>query len=215
MTQWAHYGEKTVKDLLGYHFSMIKGSAAIGLPDNWSLGLGLEYDYLSSISSGNKMFDAVAPTFSIQKVVPFTEQVLPHDRLDDQVRQYNTRNWLSHSGCLSPMMEIIFRLHSMRPIYIPLDPTENFCLCRILGLLALPTRKTIPSKGRVDYLFTLGASGIYQFREWVGVQTFMSIILKCSPTRRAKVCCLNPPNSVRWISVSPCRGTTASSFEDC
>jgi hypothetical protein len=42
MTQWAHYGEKNVKDFLDYHFSMIKGSAAFGLPDDWSLGLGLE-----------------------------------------------------------------------------------------------------------------------------------------------------------------------------
>ena len=74
MAQWAKYGETSGKDLLEYQFSMIKGSMALGLPDDWSLGFGLEYDHLSSLSSGNRMFDAVAPALSIQKIVPFSEK---------------------------------------------------------------------------------------------------------------------------------------------
>ena len=172
MTQWAHYGEKTVKDLLGYHFSMIKGSAAIGLPDNWSLGLGLEYDYLSSISSGNKMFDAVAPTFSIQKVVPFTEKSFL--MIDSMIKYANTTRvidfpiqgvFADDGDNLQTALNVTY-IHSF-------GPDGKLLFMPNLGFARTAYKKN-DHQGRVDYLFTLGASGIYQFREWLGVQTFVN-----------------------------------------
>ena len=172
MTQWAHYGEKKVKDLLGYHFSMIKGSAAIGLPDDWSLGLGLEYDYLSSLSSGEKMFDAVAPTFSIQKIVPFTEQSFL--MIDSMIKYANTTReigfpipgvFADDGDNLQTVLNATY-IHSF-------GPDGKLLFMPNLGFARTAYKKN-DNQGRVDYLFTLGASGIYQFREWLGVQTFIN-----------------------------------------
>ena len=190
MTQWAHYGEKAVKDLLDYHFSMIKGSAAIGLPDDWSLGLGLEYDYLSSISSGDKMFDAIAPTFSIQKIVPFspqsflmidsmikyanTDRVIPNTILQAQAANLGVNNispyvsegvFADDGDNLQTALNITY-IHSY-------GPDGKLLLMPNLGFARTSYKKN-DHQGRVDYLFTLGASGIYQFREWLGVQTFIN-----------------------------------------
>jgi hypothetical protein len=172
MTQWAHYGEIKVKDLLGYHFSMIKGSAAIGLPDDWSLGLGLEYDYLSSLSSGEKMFDAVAPTFSIQKIVPFTEQSFL--MIDSMIKYANTTReigfpipgvFADDGDNLQTVLNATY-IHSF-------GPDGKLLFMPNLGFARTAYKKN-DHQGRVDYLFTLGASGIYQFREWLGVQTFIN-----------------------------------------
>ncbi|MDA0725927.1 MAG: hypothetical protein O3A82_13330 [Verrucomicrobia bacterium] len=177
MTQWAHYGEKTVKDLLGYHFSMIKGSAAIGLPDDWSLGLGLEYDYLSSISSGDKMFDAVAPTFSIQKILPFTEKSFL--MIDSMIKYANTKRVIQNGYDGFPIPGVFADdgdnlQTALNATYIhSFGPDGKLLLMPSLGF-ARTSYKNNDHQGRVDYLFTLGASGIYQFREWLGVQTFIN-----------------------------------------
>jgi hypothetical protein len=190
MTQWAHYGEKRVKDLLGYHFSMIKGSAAIGLPADWSLGLGLEYDYLSSLSSGDKMFDAVAPTFSIQKIVSFSQQSFL--MIDSMIKYANTDRVIPDAisqaqaaslgvNNISPYVsEGIFAddgdnlQTALNVTYVhSFGPDGKLLLMPNLGFARTAYKKNT-HKGRVDYLFTLGASGIYQFREWLGVQTFIN-----------------------------------------
>jgi hypothetical protein len=190
MAQWAHYGENAVKDLLGYHFNMIKGSAAIGLPDDWSLGLGLEYDYLSSLSSGDKMFDAVAPTFSIQKIVPFSQKSFL--MIDSMIKYANTDRVIPDA--ILQAQAVNLGLNNVSP-YVSegvfaddgdnLQTALNFTYVRTFGpdgkLLFMPnlgfartSYKKNDHQGRVDYLFTLGASGIYQLREWLGVQTFIN-----------------------------------------
>ena len=172
MTQWARYGEKTAKNLLNYHFSMIKGSAAIGLPDDWSLGLGLEYDYLSSISSGDKMFDAVAPTFSIQKIVPFTEQSFL--MIDSMFKYANTTRVIGFPipGVFADDGDNLQT--ALNATYIhSFGPDGKLLFMPNLGFARTSYKKN-DHQGRIDYLFTLGASGIYQFREWLGVQTFIN-----------------------------------------
>lgn len=172
MTQWAHYGEKKVKDLLGYHFSMIKGSAAIGLPEDWSLGLGLEYDYLSSLSSGEKMFDAVVPIFSIQKIVPFTEQSFL--MIDSMIKYANTTREMGFPipGVFADDGDNLQT--ALNATYIhSFGPDGKLLFMPNLGFARTAYKKN-DHQGRVDYLFTLGASGIYQFREWLGVQTFIN-----------------------------------------
>lgn len=190
MTQWAKYGRKTVSDLLDYQFSMVKGSAVFGLPENWNLGIGVEYNYLSSLSSGDKMFDANAPSFSIQKVVPFTDQSFL--MIDSLVKYSNTNRVIPDAvkqaqasalgvNSLSPFAsEGVFAddgdnlqtalnityLHSF-------GPNGKFVVMPNLGF----TRTSYANnnhKGRVDYLFSMGASGIYQIKDWLGVQTFLN-----------------------------------------
>lgn len=190
MTQWAKYGSKTVSDLLDYQFSMVKGSAVFGLPENWNLGIGVEYDYLSSLSSGDKMFDANAPSFSIQKIVPFTDQSFL--MIDSQIKYSNTNRVIPDVvkqaqasalgvNSLSPFAsEGVFAddgdnlqttlgityLHSF-------GPDGKFMVMPNLGF----TRTSYANnnhQGRADYLFNMGASGIYQITDWLGVQTFLN-----------------------------------------
>jgi len=52
-------------------------------------------------------------------------------------------------------------------------PDGKLLLMPNLGFARTSYKKN-DHQGRVDYLFTLGASGIYQFREWLGVQTFIN-----------------------------------------
>ena len=47
---------------------MIKPSLNFGFPREWSFNLGVEYDFLHSMDSGDKMFDAVVPSIGIQKI---------------------------------------------------------------------------------------------------------------------------------------------------
>ena len=190
MTQWAKYGRNIVKDLLDYQFSMVKGSVVFGLPENWNLGMGVEYDYLSSLSSGDKMFDANAPSFSIQKVVSFTDQSFL--MIDSLVKYSNTNRVIPDAvkqaqasalgvNSLSPFAsEGVFaddgdNLQTNLSItYLhAFGPDGKFLVMPNLGF----TRTSYVNnnhQGRVDYLFSMGASGIYQITDWLGVQTFLN-----------------------------------------
>ena len=190
MTQWAKYGRNIVKDLLDYQFSMVKGSVVFGLPENWNLGIGVEYDYLSSLSSGDKMFDANAPSFSIQKVVSFTDQSFL--MIDSVVKYSNTNRVIPDAvkqaqasalgvNNLSPFAsEGVFaddgdNLQTTLSItYLhAFGPDGKFLVMPNLGF----TRTSYVNnnhQGRVDYLFNMGASGIYQITDWLGVQTFLN-----------------------------------------
>lgn len=190
MTQWAKYGEKTVQDLLEYQYSMIKGSAAIGLPDEWSLGFGFEYNYLGSLSTGDRMFDATAPTFSIQKIVPFSENSFL--MIDSMLKYANTDRVIPDA--IKQAQAAALGVNNVSPFLSEgvfaddgdnLQTGLNFTYIRTFGpegrLLFMPnlgfTRtsyKKNDHSGRVDYLFTLGASGIYQWKDWLGFQTFLN-----------------------------------------
>ena len=172
MNQWAKYGDGLASDLLDYRFSMIKGSLAIGLPEDWSLGLGFEYDYLASLASGDRMFDATAPSFSIQKVVPFSETSF---LMIDSMLKY------SHTDRALPFVaEGIFAddgdnlQTTLNATYVQaFGPDGQILFMPSAGFTRTSYRKN-EQMGRVDYLFTLGASGIYQFNQWLGLQTFLN-----------------------------------------
>ena len=175
MTQCARYGEKTIRDLLEYQFSMIKGSAAIGLPDELSLAVGFEYDYLSSLSSGDRMFDATAPTFSIQKIVPFS--VNSFLMIDSMLKYSNTDR---SPGVLPDFPEGVFAddgdnlQTGLNFTYIhAFGPKGRILFMPNLGFTRTSYKKN-EHQGRVDYLFTFGASGIYQWKDWLGIQTFLN-----------------------------------------
>ena len=68
LMQWANYNEGSVSDLLDYQFGMVKGTLDFYLPLDFRISTGLEYDFLHSQFSGDKIFDAVAPSFAVQKI---------------------------------------------------------------------------------------------------------------------------------------------------
>jgi hypothetical protein len=190
MTQWATYGEKTVKDLLGYQFSMIKGSVVFGLPADWSFGLGLEYDYLSSLSSGDKMFDANALNISIQKFIPFTERSFL--MLDSMVKYSNTNRVIP--DFVKQAQAVSLGVNNPSPFVSEgvfaddgdnLQTALNLTYVQSLGsegkILLMPslgfTRTSYVNndhKGRIDYLLSIGAVGVYQFNDWLSFQTFLN-----------------------------------------
>ena len=71
MMQWAWYSENS--DLLDYQFGLIKGGVAFGFPENWSIGTSLDYNTLHNLDSGDKTFDSVSPSVSLQKIIPTSE----------------------------------------------------------------------------------------------------------------------------------------------
>jgi hypothetical protein len=76
MMQVATYENEEVKDLLGYGFGMVKGGVTFELPSNYSVSTGLEYNLLHSMDSGDKMFDAWAPSLKISKMYVPAERTL-------------------------------------------------------------------------------------------------------------------------------------------
>ena len=73
MMQWANYDNPLVKDLLNYRFGMVKAGLNFQFPSDWSISTNLEYDFLHSQTTGDKMFDAVVPSVSVSKLFVFDE----------------------------------------------------------------------------------------------------------------------------------------------
>ena len=69
MMQVATYENDEIKDLLGYGFGMVKAGINFELPNNYSISTGLEYNLLHSTDSGDKMFDAWAPSLRLSKMM--------------------------------------------------------------------------------------------------------------------------------------------------
>lgn len=69
LMQWANYNEDSISDLLNYRFGMVKGTLDIYLPLDFRISPGVEYDFLYSQFSGDKLFDAVSPSVSVQKTI--------------------------------------------------------------------------------------------------------------------------------------------------
>ena len=68
MMQWAWYDKSS--QLLNYRFGLVKGGLAFGFPDNWSIGTAVDYNTLSNLHTGEKSFDSVSPSVSLQKSFP-------------------------------------------------------------------------------------------------------------------------------------------------
>lgn len=73
MMQWANYDNKLVKDFLNYQFGVVKTGLNFQFPSDWSLSTSVEYDFLFSQTTGDKMFDAVVPSLGLSKTVAFDE----------------------------------------------------------------------------------------------------------------------------------------------
>ena len=73
LMQWANYEESSVRDLLNYRFGMVKAGLDFRFPQEWTLNLGFEYDFLYNQATGDQMFDAVVPSIGVQKIVSLTD----------------------------------------------------------------------------------------------------------------------------------------------
>jgi len=170
--QWSNYGEETVSDLLDYRFGMIKGGVGVSLPGDWTLNAALEYDVLHSQFSGDQMFDAVAPSLQLQKVVGLRETTFL--MLDGMLKLSNTNREID------VLLPGIFADDGDN-----LQATLNLSLIQTFGengkYVLMPTLGLTRSEylrntqdGRADLVFSGGVSGIWQALDWLSLQTFLN-----------------------------------------
>ena len=170
MIQRAEY--EKYSSLLDNRFAMAKSSLAFGLPADWTMGASVEYNILHNQSSGQRTFDAIAPAWSIQKIIPFTESsFLMTDFMlkyssTDQTMVFPAAGVFADSGDNYQ--------NSLSATYIHmLGEDGKLMLMPRVGLNRTHYLKS-PSKGRDDYLLTVGSSFIYQWTDWLSVQSFVT-----------------------------------------
>ena len=170
MVQWAEYDEYSA--LLDNRFGMAKSSLAFGLPRDWSMGTSIEYNILHNQKTGDRTFDAIAPAWSVQKTFPLTDNsFLMTDLMikyssTDQTMTFPAAGVFADSGDNYQ--------NSISATYIHMLGEEGkLMIMPRVGLNRTHYLKS-PSKGRDDYLLTIGSSFIYQCTDWLSVQSFIT-----------------------------------------
>ena len=170
--QWSNYGEETVSDLLDYRFGMIKGGLGIPLPGDWMLTPGLEYDVLHSQASGDKIFDAVAPSLQVQKVIGLEETTFL--MLDGMIKLSNTDRMLGETFSMPGVFADDgdnFQTTLNLSLVKTFGENGQYVLLPSLGLTRSEYLKNTHD-GRVDMVFSAGLSGIWQAKKWLSLQAF-------------------------------------------
>ena len=169
--QWSNYGEDSVSDLLDYRFGMIKGGLGIALPGDWMLTPGLEYDLLHEQASGNRIFDAVAPSLQLQKVVGLGETTFL--MVDGMLKLSNTDRTLSAFNLPGVFADDGDNFQTTLNLSLIRTYGENgqYVLMPAVGLTRSEYLKNLQD-GRIDIVFSAGLSGIWQAKKWLSLQAF-------------------------------------------
>jgi hypothetical protein len=172
MVQWANYSDNKVSDLLDYRFNLAKVSLAFNFPGDWVLTPAIEYNLLNSQSTGNRMFDAVAPSINVQKATVFKERSIL--LTDVSLKLANTDKVVGFAapGIFADDGDNF--QSSLSFTYVQLFGDENeWLLMPSMGVTrSLYLKNT--HDGRIDYLLNLGLTSIYQWKPWLGFQTFLN-----------------------------------------
>ena len=170
LMQWANYNEDSISDLLNYRFGMVKGTLDIYLPHDFRISPGIEYDFLHSQFSGDKLFDAVAPSLSVQKVFGINESTFL--MLDGLLKYSSTKRVINFaSEDIFPddgdNLQFGLNLNFMKSF----GPHGQFIIMPGLGISRTQYLKNNQT-GRVDMVYFAGLSGIWQPLQWLSFQTF-------------------------------------------
>lgn len=170
--QWSNYGEERASELLDYRFGMIKGGLGVSFPGDWTLTAALEYDVLHSQSSGDRMFDAVAPSLQLQKVIGLGQTTFL--MVDGMLKLSNTNREID---VLLPGIFADDGDNFQTTLNLSLIQTfgENgkYMLMPTLGLTRSEYLRNTQD-GRADLVFSAGVSGIWQAMDWLSLQTFLN-----------------------------------------
>ena len=172
MVKWANYSDNKVSDLLDYRFSLAKASLVINFPGDWVLTPAIEYNLLKNQSNGNRMFDAVAPSINVQKATVFNERSIL--LTDVSLKLANTDKVVGFAapGIFADDGDNF--QSSLYFTYVQLFGDEN----ELLLMPSMGVTRSLYLKdthdGRIDYLLNLGLTGIYQWKPWLGFQTFLN-----------------------------------------
>ena len=170
MMQWARYGENS--DLLNYRFGLVKGGVALGFPNDWSAGLTLDYNVLHNQKTGDRTFDSWSPAVSVQKLLVLSDNSFLMG--DIMLRHSSTEQTVTFpaAGVFADSGDN--RQNSFSLTYIRLfGDNGEFTFMPRLSYTRTSYLKS-PSDGRDDDLFTIGASMIYQWTDWLSAQTFLT-----------------------------------------
>ena len=170
LLQWANYNEDSVSDLLNYRFGMVKGTLDIYLPLDFRISPGVEYDFLHSQFSGDKLFDAVAPSVSVQKLFAINDSTFV--MLDGLLKYSSTKRVITFpTDDIFPddgdNLQVGLNLNLMKSF----GPGGQFILMPGLGISRTEYLKN-SQDGRVDMVYFAGISGIWQPLQWLSFQTF-------------------------------------------
>lgn len=170
LLQWANYNEDSISDLLNYRFGMVKGTLDIYLPLDFRISPGVEYDFLHSQFSGDKLFDAVAPSVSVQKLFGINDSTFV--MLDGLLKYSSTNRVITFaSDDIFPddgdNLQVGLNLNLMKSF----GPDGQFIIMPGLGISRTEYLKN-SQDGRVDMVFFAGISGIWQPLQWLSLQTF-------------------------------------------
>jgi len=170
MVQRAEYDRYSA--LLDNRFGMAKSSLAFGLPSDWSMGASVEYNILHNQKTGDRTFDAIAPAWSVQKTIPLTDSSFL--MADFMVKYSSTDQTMTFpaAGVYADSGDNYQNSISTTYIHMLGEDGKLMIMPRI-GLNRTHYLKS-PSKGRDDYLLTLGSSFIYQWTDWLSVQSFIT-----------------------------------------
>ena len=167
MMQVATYENEEVKDLLGYGFGMVKGGVSFELPSNYSVSTGLEYNLLHSMDSGDKMFDAWAPSLKISKMYIPAEKTLIITDLSMKFALTEKVITFQAPGVFADDGDNLQLGMNMALIQL-LDADGKFILMPRVGLTRTEYLKN-EQDGRVDWMVNAGVGFTWQALEWLSL----------------------------------------------
>ena len=168
MMQWAWYDKSS--ELLNYRFGLVKGGIAFGFPDNWSVGTSIDYNTLNNLETGDKSFDSISPSVSLQKIFPTSETSF--FMFDTMVRWSNMDTTVSFPAAgIFPDSTDNHQV-SLSITYIKLLGAEQEWTIMPRVSINRTNYTKDPNTGRLDYLFNGGLSAIYNLNDWFSVQGF-------------------------------------------
>jgi hypothetical protein len=167
MMQVATYENDEIKDLLGYGFGMVKAGINFELPNNYSISTGLEYNLLHSTDSGDKMFDAWAPSLRLSKMMAIGEQTLLMTdasmkyALTERVLPFEAPGVFADDGDN-------FQMGASLALVQLLDAQGKFMLMPRIGLTRTQYLKN-EQEGRVDWMINSGLGLTWQMLDWLSM----------------------------------------------
>ncbi len=172
LMQWANYGDSSVRDLLNYRFGMFRAGMDFRFPHEWSLNLGLEYDFLHSQESGNRMFDAVVPSFALQKIFALGDTTFlminggaRYSLTDKRIPFAAVGVFADDGDNLQTSLGLSLIQTFLDDDQLVLSPTLGFSNTHYLRNL---------HDGRNDLVFFAGVSGLWQITDFFALQLFLN-----------------------------------------
>lgn len=168
--QWADYQERA--ELLDYRFGLAKGTFTFGLPKNWTFSASLDFNSLHNSASGRRTFDSFSPSVSLQKAFPLPDEstilfdVMLRKSSMNATTEFPAAGIFSDSGNNN---QTSFNLSYIKQFG---ERGQWSLIPRASIFLTKYTES--PYDGRLDYMSTLGASLIYQWTDWFGIQSFLT-----------------------------------------